>query len=129
GPILKAQFVVGAGPAAERIAALGPALAPEVELSWGVSPGFDGHFVNVMRAGVDKCASLTALWRALGVRWERVFAAGDSPSDLGYVRRAGYGVIVGDAPAAVRAQAPHIAPTLAEGGLAAVLEDVVLRGC
>ncbi|MFH1085197.1 MAG: HAD hydrolase family protein [Chloroflexota bacterium] len=129
GPILKAQFVVGAGSAAERIAALGPALAPEVELSWGVSPGFDGHFVNVMRAGVTKCASLTALWRALGVRWERVFAAGDSPSDLGYVRRAGYGVIMAEAPNAVRAAAPRVAPPLAEGGLAALIEDVVLAGC
>ena len=125
-PVLKAQYVIRTEEQRQRIVALGPRIAPWAELSWGVSPGFDGHFVNVMRAGVDKSVALDRLLAALSIPWSRVFAAGDSPSDLSYVNRAGYGVIMGNAPEAVRRQAPHVAPSVAEDGLAKVLESVVL---
>ncbi|MBN1399495.1 MAG: HAD family phosphatase [Anaerolineae bacterium] len=125
-PILKAQFVILTEEQRRRVAALAPQIEPWAELSWGVSPGFDGHFVNVMRANVDKAASLDHLLSALGISWERVFAAGDSPSDLSYVRRAGYGVIMGNAPEAVREQAPRLAPSVEQDGLAQVIEEVVL---
>jgi hydroxymethylpyrimidine pyrophosphatase-like HAD family hydrolase len=80
-----------------------------------------------MAAGVEKDTALDAVLATVGIPWERVLAAGDSPSDLGYVRRAGCGVILGNASAAVRAQAPYVAPPVAEDGLAQAVERWVLN--
>jgi Cof subfamily protein (haloacid dehalogenase superfamily) len=126
--ILKAQLIISGETERPRIEALGRALASQAMFSWGVSPGFDGYFVNVMQPGVDKCVALDALLRALGIPWERVLAAGDSPSDLAYVRRAGLGFIMANAPEAVRRAAPRIAPHVDEDGLAEVIERHVLNG-
>lgn len=128
-PILKAQFVVHTVAQQERLRALADALAEQMTFSWGVSPGYEGHFVNVMRRGVDKGAALDLLLVALGIPWKRVFAAGDSPSDLGYIRRAGYGLVMGNAPPQVRTQAPHLGRSVEEDGLALAIERVVLGKC
>ena len=127
-PMLKAQFVLRDEGQRQELEKIGPTIASKAILSWAVSPGFDGHYVNVMRPGVDKSSSLDRLLEALGIPWERVFAAGDSPSDLGYVRRAGYGVIMGNAPLSTRDSAPRVAPSVGEDGLARVIEQVVLGG-
>jgi len=125
-PILKAQFAARSEAQRTCLVRLSERLAGRAAFDWGVSPGFDGYLVSVLRRGVDKCASLGALLGALGVPWERVLAAGDSPSDLPYVQRAGYGVVMGNAPEAVRRQAPHLAPSVEEEGLSRILERVVL---
>jgi hypothetical protein len=124
--LLKAQIVVRTEESRRRLVAFAPALRGLAMLSWGVSPGFDGWFVNVMREGVDKRASLDVLLRALGIGWEEVLAAGDSPSDLAYVSSAGYGVIMGNAPREVLAKAPRVAPPVEEDGLAQIIEQVAL---
>ena len=123
--ILKAQFVLRTEQQRSQLEALGLRLRSQVALSWAVSPGFDGDFVNVMRVGVDKASSLDALLGALCIPWGRVFAAGDSPSDLAYVRRAGHGVIMGNAPQATRDRAPRVAASVEEDGLARAIEQVV----
>ena len=123
--LLKGQVVILAEKR-QRWETFGPALAPDAILSWGVSPAFDGHFINIMAAGVEKDSGLDTLLAALGIPWDRVFAAGDSPSDLGYVCRAGCGVMMGNASEAVRARAPHVAPPVSEDGLAEMVERWVL---
>ena len=124
--ILKAQFVVHSADEEARLRALARSLTERILLSWGVSPGYEGRFCNVMRAGVDKAASVDVVLGALGITWERVFAAGDSPNDLPYVQRAGYGLIMGNAPEAVRDAAPHVGGSVEEEGLAEAIERVVL---
>jgi len=125
-PILKAQYVIRSQEQRKRIEALSQMMADQALFSWGVSPGFDGWFINVMQQGVEKSASLGILLRALNIPWERVLAAGDSPSDLAYVQRAGFGVIMGNAPQSTREQAPHVAPPVDQDGLAQVIEQYVL---
>lgn len=123
--ILKAQFVIHTAAQKRAVEALGCELGDRAMLSWGVSPGFDGHFINIMRPGVDKASSLDALLRALHIPWCEVFAAGDSPSDLGYIQRAGCGVVMGNAPMAVRRQARCLAPPVDQDGLAqAIVQHV-----
>ena len=120
--IFKAQYVIQGQAAKVAIYALAERLDGQAVFSWGVSPGFEGHFVNVNAPGVSKEAALDALLTHLGIAWERVLAAGDSPSDLGYVQRAGMGVIMGNAPAEVRRAAPYVADSVEEDGLAKVIE-------
>lgn len=126
-PILKAQFIVRTEAERQRLQRLDARLKPEATLSWGVSPGFEGHFANVMCAGVNKCASLEILLRELNIPWERVFAAGDSPSDLAYVERAGCGVIMGGAPTEIRCRAPRVVPPAHEDGLVRAIGTFVLQ--
>jgi hypothetical protein len=123
--LLKGQVVIYTNKR-QRWEAFGPALAPDAILSWGVSPAFEGHFINVMAAGVEKDSGLDVLLASLGIPWARVFAAGDSPSDLGYVWKAGLGVIMGNASGAVRSRAPMVAPPVGEDGLAEMVERWVL---
>lgn len=125
--ILKAQFIVRTEAQRQRLEALGEKIKPKATLSWGISPGFEGHFANVMCGDVNKCASLDILLRELGIPWERVFAAGDSPSDLAYVQRAGCGVIMGGAPPETRRRASRVTPPAQEDGLAQAIETFVLR--
>ena len=125
-PILKCQFIIRSEDQRQRLLALERTMKEEAMLSWGVSPDFQGHFVNVMRPGVDKCSSLDFLLSMLGIPWERVFAAGDSRSDLAYVERAGRGVILGNAPEAVRREASLVIPPVEEDGLAQAIEQYVL---
>lgn len=125
--LLKAQFIVGMEAQRRRLQALDKRLKPKATLSWGVSPGFEGYFANVMCANVNKCVSLEVLLRELGIRWECVFAAGDSPSDLAYVQRAGCGVIMGGAPPETKHRALRIAPPAHKDGLAQIIETFVLE--
>ena len=116
--ILKAQFVTHTTEQKDAVIALGRELGSQAMLSWGVSPGFEGHFINIMQPGVDKQSSLDTLLTALHISWDDVFAAGDSPSDLGYIQRAGCGVVMGNAPEAVRREAPRLAGHVEQDGLA-----------
>ena len=124
--LLKAQFVIHGREQVERLLEWETTVSKALVLSWAVSPAYDGHFVNVMRPGVDKASSLEVLLGTLGIPWERVFAAGDSLSDLAYVQRAGCGLIMGDAAEAVRVQAPHVCLPVEQDGLARAIEEYVL---
>ena len=122
-PIFKAQYVIQGQETDKAMRRLAKRLADRVVFSWGVSPGFDGYFVNVNAPGVSKEAALDTLLTHLDISWEQVLAAGDSPSDLGYVKRAGLGVIMGNAPREVQAEAPYLADPVEEDGLAKVIEQ------
>ena len=127
-PILKAQFVLRTAQQDERIRALGERLRGRVELAWNVSPGFDGHFVNINAPGVHKVAALEAILARLGLGWGQVLAAGDSPGDLPMVQRASIGLLMGSATADLRAQVRWVMPTVEEDGLAQGIERFVLDG-
>jgi len=127
GPIYKAQYVVGSERHRDLLHEFEPALAGQGELSWGVSPAFHGWFVNVMPPGISKATGLQVALDCLGLRWEDVLAAGDSPSDLLFVNPAGYGVIMANAPEATRLQALRLAPPVDQDGLAQVIEAEILN--
>ncbi|MEN6478510.1 MAG: HAD family hydrolase [Anaerolineales bacterium] len=127
-PILKAQFVLGQNRQREELERAARALDQAAVLSWGVSTGFPGWFANVMLPGEDKDTGLDLVLQHLGLTWGEVLAAGDSPSDLSFVHKAGLGFIMGNAPADVLRMAPHTAPPVQEDGLAQVIEQWLLRG-
>jgi len=71
-------------------------------------------------AGKDKGLAVVA--ERLGVAQDAVLAIGDGPNDVEFLRWAGRGVALGDAPAAVRVAADAVTGTFAEGGTLAELE-------
>jgi hydroxymethylpyrimidine pyrophosphatase-like HAD family hydrolase len=125
-PLLKAQFIFSQERQRRQLLAAEQELRGAGALSWGVSPAYQGWFVNVMSPGQDKDNGLEIALRHLGLGWDEVLAVGDSPADLCYISKAGLGFVMGNAPEEVRHQAQHVAPAVGEDGLAQVIEQHVL---
>lgn len=83
-------------------------------------------FLEGVALGVSKGEALAHVARHLGVAREETVAVGDQDNDVPMMRWAGLGVAMGNAPAAVQAQADVVAPSVREDGLAWVLEGWVL---
>lgn len=75
-------------------------------------------------AGVSKGAALEALCAQTGIPLRDVAAFGDAGNDRAMLALAGLGVAMGNADAGCRAAADRIAPSNAEDGVAAVIEDL-----
>lgn len=75
-------------------------------------------------AGVNKGAALGTLCAHLGIPPAAVAAFGDAGNDRDLLTQAGLGVAMGNADAGCRAAADRIAPTNAEDGVAAVIEEL-----
>lgn len=83
-------------------------------------------YLEVLPPGVNKGAALAELARQLGIPLEQVVAFGDNLNDLEMVEAAGLGVAVGNAHPDVKARADLVAGTNNEGGMAAVIREVIL---
>ena len=86
------------------------------------------RFIEFLAPGVSKGRGVSWLARRLGVPLERTMAIGDQVNDLEMIAAVGHGVAMAEAPAAVRAVARHVAPSVADEGVATILETLVLRG-
>ncbi|MBI4390754.1 MAG: HAD-IIB family hydrolase, partial [candidate division NC10 bacterium] len=83
-------------------------------------------YLEVLPPGVNKGAALAELARQLGIPLDQVVAFGDNLNDLEMVEAAGFGVAVGNAHPDVKARADLVAGTNNEGGMAAVIREVIL---
>jgi Cof subfamily protein (haloacid dehalogenase superfamily) len=63
----------------------------------------------------------------LGLKPHNVMAIGDNFNDLGMLAYAGLGIAMGNAPDEVRAIAKWVAPSIEEDGVAAAIENFLLR--
>ena len=86
------------------------------------------RFIEFLAPGVSKGRGVSWLARRLGVPLERTMAIGDQVNDLEMIALVGHGVAMAEAPGAVRAVARHVAPSVADEGVATILETLVLRG-
>jgi len=83
------------------------------------------NYLELIPATASKGAALRALAAHVRVPLERVIAIGDEENDVDMLRAAGLGVAMPDASDAVRAAADRVAPTPAEGGLLALLSELL----
>ncbi len=83
-------------------------------------------FVEVMSPRVSKGEALAFLAGYLGISQDETLAVGDSGNDISMLRWAGVGVAMGNATEDVKAVADWVAPPVAEDGLAAVIERIVM---
>ncbi len=76
---------------------------------------------DVLPAGGGKQAGMEAVLRQEGIAPHETMAFGDGLNDVSMLARAGIGVAMGNAGAAVREKADYVTGTVDEGGVAAAL--------
>ena len=92
--------------------------------SWKDGDVVDIHIVHehaTKRHGAERLIEL------LGLTKEQVIAVGDGHNDMPLLEAAGLKVAMGNAPDEVKALADYIAPSLADDGVADVIENFVLK--
>lgn len=82
------------------------------------------HYLEIVKAGVNKGSALTRLSEALGIPIEETVAVGDAANDIDMLRAAGLGVAVANAHADARAAADVVLDTHASDG---AMEEVARR--
>ncbi len=82
--------------------------------------------VDFTRNGVDKSTAARILAKSWGIDTSQMIVAGDSYNDLPLLKAAGLRVVMGDAPAELKALADYIAPSVDDDGLAVAIEEFVL---
>jgi Cof subfamily protein (haloacid dehalogenase superfamily) len=83
-------------------------------------------FVEVVNPEVSKASALAMVADRLGIAQAEVCAIGDNTNDEDMVRWAGFGVAMGNAPAALKGLAKHVTGTVDEAGVAEVIERFVI---
>lgn len=79
-----------------------------------------------MRAGCSKASGMIALAGQFGVPLEQVMALGDNNNDIEMLKRAGWGVAMGQAPSTVKAVARAVTASNAGDGAARAIERYAL---
>ena len=88
----------------------------------------EGTYLEILPPGVNKGAALAELARQLGIPLDQVVAFGDNLNDIEMLEVAGLGVAVGNAHPDLKARADLVAGTNNEGGMAAVIREVIVGG-
>lgn len=100
-----------------------PSAAAHPTTSWEGSDVVDIHITHehaTKRYGAEQLIAL------FGLTKEQVIAVGDSHNDVPLLKAAGLKVVMGDAPDEVKQLADYIAPSLADDGVADVIERFIV---
>jgi Cof subfamily protein (haloacid dehalogenase superfamily) len=84
------------------------------------------RFLEFVAPGVSKGRAIRYLSRRLGIPLGATLAIGDQWNDLEMLSEVGHGAAMPTAPLAVRSVARYVAPPVAEEGVAALIEALVL---
>jgi hydroxymethylpyrimidine pyrophosphatase-like HAD family hydrolase len=84
-------------------------------------------FIEAVPSGVSKGRSVARLAEHIGISREETIAVGDNENDLTMVEWAGLGVAMGNATPQVKSAADWVAPSVAEDGVAEIVEQFILR--
>lgn len=82
-------------------------------------------WLDLTPPGVSKASALEALRRHLGVFPDHTVAVGDGYNDIEMLRWAGFSTAMGNAPDDVKAAADAVTGTVEEGGVLAVLNELI----
>jgi hypothetical protein len=100
-------------------------LAGEVRTLIITAPNFQLRLFEAFPPQVSKWAAALRVAQAAGIAREEIMAVGDDVNDVEMVREAGLGMAMGNAVAAVKAVADHVALTNDQDGLAAALKELI----
>lgn len=85
-------------------------------------------FLEIVHRDVNKGLALAELAGHLGIPLSEVVAVGDGQNDIDLIRTAGLGVAMGDAHPELLAAADRVTKSLAEDGVAALIDDLIREG-
>jgi HAD superfamily hydrolase (TIGR01484 family) len=98
-------------------------IAPHLATSWRDGDVTDIHITDEL---ATKKHGIEELLRILNLKPEEVIGVGDGHNDLPMLEAVGLKVVMGNAPKEVKAVADYLAPSLAEDGVADVIEKFIL---
>jgi len=112
----------------EAIAAVVPEVAA-LDCSWNtIKRGTYGCAeITVMDPRCSKASGVITLARQLDIPLQEIMALGDNNNDIPMLQAVGWGVAMGQAPAAVKAVAQAVTASNAEDGVAQAIESYALR--
>ena len=84
--------------------------------------------IEIANAGIHKGAALQKIASYLDIPLEKTAAIGDALNDVEFLKSAGYGIAMGNAPQELKQVADFVAPTSDEGGLAIALDKLANLG-
>jgi hypothetical protein len=87
---------------------------------------YQGEILEFLSPASGKWAALAHVAAQAGIAPEEIAAVGDDVSDVEMLRRAGFGIAMGNAVASAREAARFIARSNAEGGIVDAIERVLL---
>lgn len=119
GAVVRVQFVVEAGAAAEALAAAPPGTSASAATS-PVMPG--AVFVSVVAEGVSKSAAIAWVADDLKVPMSDVMMVGDGHNDLPAIEAVGWGVAMGNAEPEVKAAARLVVGHVDHDGAAQAID-------
>jgi len=86
------------------------------------------YYLDITHARANKGDAVSALARQVGVPLTAVAAIGDGDNDVPMFKRAGFSIAMGQADAAVRAQARRVTGPNDKDGLAQAIDQIILGG-
>ncbi len=96
------------------------------KMSWSLDPSNGIYFGNAVSRAVSKAKALRDMIDYLGISFQEMLTVGDSFNDLSTFEVAGTSVAMGNAPESLKALADWVAPTVAQDGVATVIEKYIL---
>ena len=92
-----------------------------------LNKNYRGNILEFLSPRAGKWAALERLAASLGIPPEAIAAVGDDANDAELIRRAGFGVAMGNAVDEARAGADCVVSSNAEGGAVEAVEKILLR--
>lgn len=102
-------------------------LGDRIETCAIINKNYQGHILECLAAGTSKWAALAQVAEDLGIGPDEIAAVGDDQNDVELLRRAGFGIAMGNAVPEARAAADAVVRSNAEGGAIEAIERVLLR--
>lgn len=98
-------------------------ILPEIrKLNLGVQAIKMTRTIEIANAGIHKGSALQKIAGYLEIPLENTAAIGDALNDVEFLKSAGYGIAMGNAPDELKRVADFVAPSSDEGGLAIALD-------
>lgn len=92
-----------------------------------LNKNYQGSILEFLSPQAGKWSALAALARDWGIAPEEIAAVGDDANDAELIRRAGFGIAMGNGVAAAREAARLVVSSNAEGGAVEAVEKILLR--
>lgn len=99
-----------------------PVYRSELDSGYAVRSG--DKFLDIVTNGVSKGDAMTRLAKNLNISPDKIIAVGDNMNDISMLTAAGISYAVGNAEAAVKQIAAHLAPSNNDDALAYIIENI-----